>query len=281
MPEAYTLDQWKKIHAKQRYKYICFKDMNGEIIVPYNSNKVTAAARIKEIETRIETQTGNHFIIEGKTSISPKAKADPFYIVKDPTLKDSPSAVIEATVIEPARSVQEGVNVRSYEYVLELEKRVNKLELENKALLDKIDLLEEELEEASFLDDDEPEGNGTMDWLSSTFEMVTPLIDKFFQQRDQLIKIETIKLHREMNPNGAAPKPEPQIDQQAVNHFLDKIKEFIGEYEEEDPDTCQDLINIFNSSSNMDHFFNQVGQYNKEILDEMQKYINGRQGAEN
>jgi hypothetical protein len=283
--KAITLNEFKKIHAQQKYKYLCLEDLNGETVVPFNSPKVPALTRLKEIETRMQAQPGNVFILKSKTTASPKAKADVYYIAKDPGLAESEAHAIEIQAIElPSRApVDPSVNVRSFEYVLELEKKVNRLELENVSLRKDIDDLEDQLSQAESLADNAPTESPIFGWLKGTLEQSMPLVDKLLEQRDRKIKLEELRLNMLLNklptapPQRQAPPPQPQpqqYDTSGIDYTVAKIGEFVQGLKETNPDQVQGVIDIYNSSADLDNFFNQVKEYDNELFNNMVQFIN-------
>jgi hypothetical protein len=282
--DAITLPQFKKTFAEQRYKYLSMYDMNNSQIVARNSGKTTSRDKLAEIEKRMKTQPDNYFLIHATNSYAKTVKPDVFCIVKDPTLSESAPTTITIQEAPAKKEVSEGTNVRSYEYVLELEKTVNRLELENQRLEEKVQELEDQLDNAPALD----EGGGflsekTMSFIETTLSMISPMVDEHFKlkKRGQDIEFLRIQQHTQRMPPVAQHTPPPTqqepINDEAVNFFLEKIHVWIESFQQEDPETHSELVQIYNSAANMDNFFDQIKEYDIDLFNDLTGFLNGTQ----
>lgn len=284
--KAITIQDFDKVNAQQKYRYLSLEDMSGAVIVPFNSAKISPSDRLKEIKTRMQAQPGNVIVIKGKTTASPKAKSDVYYIAKNPELLSEEPETIEIKAVEiPSRpAIDPGVNVRSYEYVLELEVKVKALELENEKLKDDIADLEDALSEAQGLADSAPQENPIFGWLKGTIEQSMPLVDKLLEQRDKRLALEEKKMNLMLNRMQQQPRPVPapapqpapkqEFDTRAIELMVERIQSFVSELQESDPDGAAGFIQIYNSASDLDNFFNQVEQWDKDVFNSLVQYIN-------
>jgi hypothetical protein len=290
--DAITLNEFKKILARQKYKYIQMVDSSGQTLVPWNTSKASASQRLDEMYKRLETQSDNYFIIRAKNSMAGKVKPDEWYIVKEgTTLSQNAPVTVPIQVIErkSPNVSDDDLNVRSYANVLDLEIKLKAQELENDRLNDKIEELEEKLaayEESEHLGNNQEQelfGQNTQTWLSNTFEMLTPIIDRHYQIKEQQIKLETIRL---MRANGHAPAQVPQqpaaqpvggdFDEQMINLLNEKIQGYISQFTE-DPEIYEPLVQIYNTAESIDHFLDTLKKQSPEHFVALNNFINGRE----
>ena len=100
-----TFNEFKKIQSQQNYQYLSVVEQNGQVLIPFNSNRTTAAARLEQIEKRLSNNPmleDGVYIIKGKNSPSKSVKTDDFAIIigkpKNISLSEQPLPKIVESV---------------------------------------------------------------------------------------------------------------------------------------------------------------------------------------
>lgn len=214
------------------YKSVALVDKNGRELIPYNSKSVALDKRLTEIQKRLNSIAltpgvyqvhARHWENNTAPVVYYIAVGNQAEAIKDITLEE---AIVPAKVKPknlPALSDGHNVSWEKYQELLqenlELQTTNARLELEINQLRNEIDELEEELEEAEeggskgdFLSD------GTKDWINKTIETVTPLADKWLEQRDKQLQIQANQVYLEsLKMSGQKPVIQQPVQQPGVS----------------------------------------------------------------
>lgn len=288
---TYTLDEIQKSINETGYKYVSLAKANGQQVIAYNAGRTTPADRWQEIRRRLCSKQlpDGLYIVLAKNTQGNKNLPDEFYYQKG-----KPQPMAENALTKPEPPARNNPEVTTYTEVLKLKNRITELEFENKALLKRIDELEEEIEELeeeletapTTLQENQPDFlSRAGEWIQNTMITVQPIIDKFMEQRDKQIQNETLRLmiasgKMPAMPQAQAPTPQPETPQHqtdAINYTVAKITEFIeAQAQAGDVDKYEELATIYNGAADLNDFYNKVKKHDVNTFNELVKFINNK-----
>lgn len=268
----YNLKEINEILVEQGYKYVSLWDQTGLQIIPFNPHKMTAAARMREIETRLMSKAlpDGYYIIKCKNAIQNKV-SDDYMVYKGEKLSDSgdmqpvaaPILIQEKPVFQP--------EVLTYDGALKLQIDLERYKLENAALKKEIEALKSEiqdLEEAQTLADEDQKAPQMLEsaksFLSEIVQFAAPLLDKHFDLKEKALGLKALELQSRSNLAGKAkPSPEHKV------HF--NVSDWIATYQE-DPDTYNDLVTIYNQAKSVENFYENLRAYDEDLFTQCRTY---------
>lgn len=262
--KIYNIEDLRKIQAEQNYRYMGLFDYNGAQIIPFNPNKVTNETRLKEIETRLKSQglPDGYYIVKCKNSTGKNVKTDDYTFYIGDQLADGPPPT---PVVIQAPAPVAGPEVLTYEGALKLQVELERLKLENQALKKEVEDLKAELSEIETLGEENKETSGMWEnaksFLSEIVAVGAPLLDKHFELREKQLALKAIEIQSKQTAPRPTNKPQDRNNE---------IQEFIKSFQDEDSDTYEDLVNIYNGAEHQNDFFNKLGQYNPDLLTMLQ-----------
>jgi len=234
--KIYSLSDFAKILKDQKYKHIGLFDANDKQIVTFNSTHKTSVDRLDDIKTRLGSPalSDGFYVIKCKNYVGRAEPTDNFTITKgNPKEEELPKG------IEVKEETKESLadNVLSYESALELNNRLNRLELENEQLKKDNEALEAELEEEP---EDEPEEENELaenakTYISQLAEMFIPILNTHYEQADRKLKMDELRLVNQVQgqpmqiqANGGHQAPEPpapELSEEEEAQFMEELKE--------------------------------------------------------
>jgi hypothetical protein len=263
-----TVKEFKEIQNRQHYKYMALFDQSGGAIIPFNSNRVTSADRMREIETRLlnDGLKDGFYIVKCKNTTVKTVQSDDYLI-----LKGKAAPLSEVAPIQIVESI--APNLLTYESALKLNIEVESLKLENNALKKEIAQLKEELAEAeneNFSLSENPE-NSTMDnakdFLTNAMGFIAPLLDKHYELKEKALGLRAIELELKM---GSMKKPSPEQKPQPTQQQI--IEAFIMQQKDQ-PEIYEELAALYNSAQNVEDFLKGLKEYNEDLFNTL---INGK-----
>jgi len=275
---TYTFDEFKDLQKVQKHPFLALCHLDGSHIVPFNGYGVDPKEKEKEIETALKSPLLDDgiYLIVTKASHSKKAAQ-----LEYPITVGTPKP-IEQPMEEPTPKLAENFSpsVTSYKEVLELRVEMERLRLENESQANYIKELEETIEEFEKAEQEqgdllnEAQPSNLEVWGEKLMTFLAPAMDKHFEIQDKKINLRMMELQsRQAQPSVQQPaaNDNEQYQMNAVKYTDQKIKEFINKYKE-DPEKYEHLAAIYNSSSDLDNFFNQMQNALSE--DEFNNLIN-------
>jgi len=265
--KVYTIDQFKQIQANQNYKYIGLFNQQGQPLIPFNSNKLSASERLREIETRLlsEALPDGYYFIKCKNTVYVKTPSDDYAIRKGEQLSENAQTVAPVQIIEKPVFQPE---VLSYQGALKLQVEVERLKMENSNLKREIENLKVEIEENKLLSEEEAPGlmQNAKSWLEDIMSIGAPLLDKHFQLKERQLELRAHEL-RMLNANQPArPMQRPENDirpEQNKGNIENIILTF-----QDNPDTYNKLAEFYNSAQSVEEFLHNVKLYDENIYNQ-------------
>jgi len=264
-----TVKEFKDIQGRQNYKYLALFDQSGGQIIPFNSNRVTSADRMREIETRLLSQglKDGFYLVKCKNTTVKTVQSDDYLIIKG-----KPETLSEQTPVKIVESISP--NLLTYESALSLNVEVQSLKLENAALKKEIDLLKQEIEENAVefetLNEENPQSSlmeNASTFLNNAMGFIAPLLDKHFDLKEKALGLKAIELELKL---GSTKKPSPE--QKPVLSDQQKVEAFITAQKEK-PEVYENLAALYNEAANMEDFLKGLKNYNEDLFNTL---INGR-----
>lgn len=277
---TYNIIEVIRICTEQKYKYIAFYDQTGRELIAFNSNNVTAADRLAEIQKRLESPAlkDGIYCVKGKTSPRVKTVADEYFIKKgDYDVKEIQIGSFSPEILSYDKALEMQTKIAKYEMEIEqLKIKIDALEIENKYL--------QELEMTFDEEEDEEEETPTLaenakSFLSEFLPILTPLIDKHFDLQQQKLNLEAQKILRSnpYRPKQQAPAAEQEQGQEKeIARILAQIQAWLkakSDDEETDEETYQQLISLYNTASGIDNFLEMLNNYNSELYEDLRQSI--------
>lgn len=252
----FNIEQIKETFGRQNYRYVGLFDSSGRVIIPFNPNKIKTADRLREIETRLisEALPDGYYVVKCKHSTSVNATPDEYTVYKGEKLSEPGTApiIIEKPIFQP--------DVLTYESALKLQVDLERLKLENKALKEKVDDLQAELNERQELSESD-EQPAAVNWIQQLSEMALPLLDKHFQLREQQLQLKAYELKNRI------PARPPQKPAQKPEDNKKKIETCILSFSD-DPDKYETLAYYYNKALNQEDFLHNVKTEENELFNE-------------
>ena len=262
--KIYQIKDLRKIQQEQQYKYVGLFDYNGAQIIPFNPNRVTNETRLREIETRLISQglPDGYYIVKCKNSTGKSVKTDDYTFYKGEKLGE---IAPPAPVVVQAPAPTAGPEVLTYEGALKLQVELERLKLENSSLKQQIDDLKSELSEIETLGEENKETAGMWDnaksFLSELVSVGAPLLDKHFELREKSLALKAL----EIQSKAPAPRPNQQAAQKQA-----EIMAFIESFKTDDPETYNELVNIYNGAAHQADFMEKLAAYDQELFNTLQ-----------
>lgn len=267
--KVFKIEDLKTIQAEQGYKYFGLFDQTGAVIIPFNPNRITAAERLREIETRL-TSSGmpdGYYIVKCKNTTAKNVKSDDFTFYKGSNLSEAPPApqIVEKPVFQP--------EVLTYEGALKLQIELERLKLDNaalkKELAQKEELIKSLESEAATLSE---EGNPGMwenakSFLSEIVAIGAPMLDKHFELKEKQLALKAIEL--QTRP-GIQQNRKPQAVQDPTKN-QQRIESWILT-KQDDPDTYENLAAIYNAATDQENFLKTLKIYNNDLFNELEEW---------
>lgn len=262
--KIYKIEDLRRIQSEQNYRYIGLFDYNGAQIIPFNPNRVTNETRLREIETRLISQglPDGYYIVKCKNSTGKSVKTDDYTFYKGENLSEMPPP---APVILNAPAPAASPEILTYNSALKLQVELEKLRLENAALKRELDECRAELSEMETLGEENKETSGMWEnaksFLSELVSVGAPLLDKHFELKEKQLALKAL----EISGKQTAPR---QVNKPAERQA--EIQAFIKSFENEDPETFQDLVAIYNGADHQADFLEKLNGYNSELYNALQ-----------
>jgi len=151
--KSYSLAEFEKIFKEQGYKNIGLFDTDGKTIVHFNNSKITAPQRWNAIKLRFAApeMPSGYYHIKCKNTIAKDVKTDDYLIKHGDADKIPAIKTVETLSENPVNKKEETIYTQA---AIDLRVDNERLKLENAGLLEKIEILEAEIEE---LENDIPE----------------------------------------------------------------------------------------------------------------------------
>ena len=275
--KGYKVSDLSGIQKKQGYKHIALFDQLGNPIVKFNTNAISPAQRLREIETRLisEALPDGNYIFKGKNSPSKNVYTDDYLIIKGkPEILSEPAAPAA-----PAAPVNFSPEVLTYESALRLQVENERLKLENANLLMRIEELEEELtsveSENSLLSEEKAPNllESGKAFLSEIVTIAAPLLDKHFELKEKQLSLQALAMQQRMNTRRPSPEQAPQAKrEQHVNRIL-SVESWINGFKE-DPETYEALAAIYNNAENEPDFMITLKNEMPDLFNDLNQKLN-------
>lgn len=217
--KVYTLEELKAIYEAEKPKYLGLKSPGGTFEVVYNGTKISNDTKWKEIEKALKKKTlpsGIYYLVS-KANYSKNTTEHVHPVgVGNYSLADVDPEPIKnrAEKIQSIWTPDEAVKIISEKNRLEYELTEAKKKIQD--LEEHISELEEEISQAETTQElsEEQKPGG---WIEKIIELGTPLVNKYFEQRDQEIKL----LSQKLNSQSQSTRKNP--DDPEYMEYLQKI----------------------------------------------------------
>lgn len=176
-------------------KRVALHDSDDNILISYNNTNTPIETKLEQIEKKLSSRSLPDGIYKIKTKDFGHGTKPSTYYCKKGEIKNEIVNLADPMPLQNNSNAYESkyMDLLHENHKINLEKV--RLELEIKRLEDKIDDLENDIEG---LADQAPESNNTQDFLKDTLETITPLVDKYFSQQDEKIKMSKIELDQKL-----------------------------------------------------------------------------------
>lgn len=254
--KTYKLPEIRRIAKEQGYRFAALENAQGNRLVAYNTPTGKIDRKFDEIQKRLGSEVlpdGVYYVCLC-TVHSRQSQADKLPVIKGnaKTTMNEHGMVIHQPTATPVKEIPE---VLTYQGALQLQAQISKLESEatfatfiNSQLQEKIDELEEELDEikAKLQTYENPDGSPKKsplaeagDMLSTTLKDIVPqalpLFDRYFDIQEKRIAA-GIDRHVYKDPKKKAPI------QVASKEHLDLIDKLYNENREEELNRQLDIL---------------------------------------
>jgi hypothetical protein len=205
-----SFSELARLYSQEKWRYLSLLTIDGEILVPYNNNKVTAENKWKEVKKKFESTLlpEGVYLFKAKNQPGSRGVEDKIFVVKGnmekmkrefqsrPLSEEQPRSSVPARLSDPPQITPA---VLTWDSALKNMQEISELKIENRILKDdlqkereKIADLEAELNDPEL---EEEEGAALPTWAEQIFPVLDTALNKFFEQRD-----------RELNQREAAMK---------------------------------------------------------------------------
>lgn len=228
MKKLITIEEFENVYNDLDFRHLALYDSGANALTSFNAPGENRRARkfneIKKYLLNPNTPDGV-YIIKTKDKIKGSNQATIDYHIVKGNPGGSPEAPATIQPIVYNQPQQNNSADLTIDQVIELKSKVARLEIENENLRAKIEELEDELEDQSL---DEAPGSTTTDFISSLAENLTPLLDKFLNQRDKKLQIEEARLTYQIKKDlmGEAPEEDQELPEEEHNTIT--FEEFTG-----------------------------------------------------
>ena len=167
----------KDFFATEHIDYVSLVDSNKKSIVPFSKKKENIKAQVGKIVQKLEGSLHSNGVY--------------YLLIKDNYSDVTPKIIRinkgdEAKSIEVVETIKESPtmseNVLGYKEVLELQTKLNRLEIENEILKEALE--EQELEESAGLSE-----AASNKWIELAEKIALPLLEKHFEQKERELAI--------------------------------------------------------------------------------------------
>lgn len=202
MNKLMSIEEIKKDVLNSEYKSVGLFDKNGKKLIPFNSKSVSLNNRLDEIVKRLNSKgtPDDIYQIHAKhygQNIEPSV----YYVQKGEleTLAEYPTETktIEIIEKEPINQLPNPNSFITIQQHNDLYLENMRLQMENERLNNELDRLNDIVEE---LEENQQKpgmlADGTKEFLSTTMETLTPIIDKVLQQQDIKMKLRFMELEQ-------------------------------------------------------------------------------------
>jgi hypothetical protein len=250
---VYKIEDLEKIQSEQNYKYCGLFSESGSQIIPFNSNKIPAADRLSQICIRLKSNglKNGFYIVKCKNSLKGNVEPDQYIIQKGEQLSEpAPREIVKEITVTP--------EILTYQSALKLQVDNERLKLKIQNLEQQIIALETEIEEKQTLSEEE-EPNAAQSWIENILQIGAPLLDKHFQLRQQALQIKAAEIAQRQQLS--------KIRKSNISDALENkrsIEDSILTYQD-DPDTYQHLIDMYNNATSEEEFLKDLKQYDFQI----------------
>jgi hypothetical protein len=264
----FTIKDVERLINEQNYKFCGLFDQSGKTIIPFNPNGklVYPLEKLKEIENRINSEIlpDGYYTIKCKTSVR-MSNADNFVIYKG-NLSETDKQPVTPLIVEKPIFQPE---VLTYEGALKLQIELERLKLENASLKKEIENLNDqlsEIDEATVLNDSENSKNemfqNAKTFLSEAMGFVAPLLDKHFELKEKALGLKALEIRD---------KQQTKQTQQPTQQKTVNVSDWIQTYEN-DPDTYNQLVEIYNTAKSPNEFFDSLKEFNLNLFNDWVSY---------
>lgn len=271
----YKISDIAGIQKRQGYKHIALFDHLGNPIVKFNTNAISPAQRLKEIETRLNSEAlpNGTYIFKGKNSPSKNVYTDDYFIIKG-----KPEVLAEPAPVQAAPAANFSPEVLSYDSALKMQVENERLKLENANLLTRIEELENEIfeiqEEKTVLSEDSAPSlfESGKAFLTEIVTMAAPLLDKHFELKEKQLNLQAYAMQQKMNAPHKQPSPEqaPQAKAQQHENRVLSIETWINGFKES-PEQYEILAGIYNNAENEPDFINTLRENAPDLFTDFQQ----------
>jgi hypothetical protein len=267
----YTFRQIQEIQKKQNYKHLGLFDQSGQPVINFNSPGKSPESRLKEIETRLNSEAlpdGNYFV-KGKNSPTKNVYTDDYLIIKG-------KAEQLAETMQPASKVENfSPAVLSYDNALKMQVENERLKLENANLLTRLEELENEIDEIQEKNEllSEEKTPSMLEsgkaFLSEIVTMAAPLLDKHFELKEKALNLKAFEMQQRytMPHKQASPEQAPQAKAQEHARRVMSVESWIESFKET-PEQYEILANIYNSAQNQNDFIQTLEESAPDLFEE-------------
>jgi folylpolyglutamate synthase/dihydropteroate synthase len=189
--------------------------------------------------------------VKCKNSLKGNVEPDQYIIQKGEQLSEpAPREIVKEITVTP--------EILTYQSALKLQVDNERLKLKIQNLEQQIIALETEIEEKQTLSEEE-EPNAAQSWIENILQIGAPLLDKHFQLRQQALQIKAAEIAQRQQLS--------KIRKSNISDALENkrsIEDSILTYQD-DPDTYQQLIDMYNNATSEEEFLKDLKQYDFEI----------------
>jgi hypothetical protein len=266
-----TLDEIKDLLHGNLYKYCSLKNMNDKILVTQNKR-----GEYLTNGQNIIDQLNSDLIPNGayKVCLKTTTNQDPFefmYTKGKVNLSEEMAPINPITLNIPPDFSQ------AVEHpAVKLQSEIARLKIENENLYNEVEELtkqleelENELKEKATLSEEAIANNKfetARTFFGEIVQVGVPLLDKYFQQKDQQIEIERARLNmsRPTPPVQTGPTPQQVVEKKVIAWINSKS---------EDQELFDNLQALYYNSANIQKFGELLKDFNTELYEECRQAI--------
>jgi len=262
-----TLDEIRKDLQSDLYKYASLKNINNRIIVPYNSK-----GKYLETGEEIINKLQNELLQDGayKVCMKTTTNQEPFEFLYQKG-KVTPMSENSGSNYSPIQlNIPPDFSQAVEHPAVKLQSEIARLKIQNESLQNEVEELNKQLEELEELIkekqtlSEEALANNKFETARTFFgeivQVGVPLLDKYFQQRDQQIEIERQRLNMQ-RPQAVKPAP---VQKAPIEQ---KIEAWINS-KAEDSELFDNLTALYYNSANIQKFGELLKDFNTELYEE-------------
>lgn len=295
--KLFDIKDIKKIQKAQDYKFVGLFDVNDNPIIKFNPNKASVGKRLREIETRLlsEGLPDGYYHVKAKNTVSKTVIPDSYLVMKGDgatTLEEqAPLQNGTVTILQQPSENASKDHLLTYDNALKLEIKVAKLEMENLALTNDNNKLEdkiEELEKADLLSENPTAtlASNSMTFIENIVEMAAPLWDKHLDVKEKTLRVRAMEAKARIGNEGNPKNPAANgVQEQKINteetyiegeegEELNPYQQWIAShYDEENPTAYEALVNIYQTADSEEEFKEQLRELDEQKFVEFSQFI--------